>query len=284
MTINNTTGIRGSVVSLVPNWLSNRIGLNRGFTLLWVIALMGDVMMQVLFEGLNAAFPGLGTDTALPYIGQSRGLPQWPSESNADYVIRLRNWLTIWEQAGRSEQMGLQIQALLGTSPIVRIVDRSGNWVIIHADGSTTLTTDTNWDWDSISNPERVDWWSDIWIIITPSPYGTYTDLSDADWISAWGTTDGYGFGQKVPRAFVDAMNQIISNWKGAHIYVQAVIWDNTTVLFVPGNLSVSGNPDGTWGNWGWNDGIPNQIRIPSRTNEAFGQTVRYWTPRNGGE
>jgi hypothetical protein len=276
-----TRGLRASINSFVPNWLSNRLGLNNGFKILYTIALIFDAILTVCLQGIRATFPGFGTPTALPILGQARGLIMWLNETNEHYAARLINFRNTWANAGSTELLAQLIQGYLGTNPVVRIVNRGGLFVTANADGTTSVQVDTNWDWDSTSNPEREFYWSDIWIIISPSPYTvTFQSFTDPNWVLAWGGATGGGIGHNAPRVQVSNLLQLISTWKGAHTYVRAIIWTTDTTLFVPGNLTITGNPNGTWGNWCFETGGNS---LPSRTRVTSLGTVRYWTPPNGG-
>lgn len=278
--------LRDALTSIVPNWLANRPGLNTGFKVLWAMALMCDVLIEVALQGLRAAWPGKGTSTALPLVGQSRGLIQGPNEPDASFAAWCRAWLTTWFNAGSAELLAQNIQRYLtpssGPLPVVRVVDRQGQWVTANADGSTTFQVDTAWNWDSVSNPERASWWGDIWIVIVPSPYAVYANL--AAWSGVWGVPNSTGLGHAVPQSDVDNILSTVSTWKGLHNYVQAIIWTTNTVLFVPGSLSASGNPDGTWGTW---SKVVNGVQVPARNaSPSVGQgggSVRFWEPAKGG-
>lgn len=278
-------GLRDGLKAIVPNWLANRPGLNIGFKFLYVIALMGDVMLEVALQGVRASWPGRGTNTALALVGQGRGILRGESETNRSYAARLRAWLTTWENAGSAEVLAQQIQAYLANTPIVRVVDRSGNWVTANADGTTTFQVDTTWNWDGVSNPERAGWWSDLWIIVTPSEWPVYAGgLEDPAFEAAWGTTTGFGLGHEVPRAAVDAILGLVHAWKGAHTWVEAIIFSSNPALFQPGHLGVVGNPDGTWGKWSKNvQGVQTPARTTVIEASIGGGTVRYWEPAGGG-
>ena len=178
-----------------------------------------------------------------------------------------------------------QIQSYLGNNPIVRIVDRAGNWVTANQDGTTTFQTDPAWDWDSVSNPERAGWWGDLWIIVTPAEWGVYTGgLADPAFQATWGTTTGFGLGHKVSRGAVSTILSLVSVWKGAHTWVEAIIFSSNTGMFQPGNLGLNGNPDGTWGHWSKTvAGVQIQARTTAIPAMSGGGTVRYWEPAGGG-
>ena len=284
-------GIRDALKSIVPNWLSNRLKRNTGFKVLWTWALLADGLVEVMLEGFRAAMPGKGTPTALGLIGQSRGIPRGIGESADAYAARLREWLTLWENAGSDETLMALLQAFLGVdnsrplSPM-RIVDRRGNFTSIDQFGVTSRTVDTNWNWDSISNPERSTWWSDIWIIVyvDASRWQFYTGLLDFNWTQAWGDTGGFGWGEghTVTREYVDGIMSIIATFKGAHTFINSVIITTDNNLFVPGSLGVAGNPNGKWGSFSYTEPSTG-ICAPIRTTITGAGNIRYWCPAGGG-
>ena len=300
MNVPKTRGIRHALTSMVPNWLSNRPTLNVGFRSLYALAMVFDFLVEMMLQGVYAAMPGKGTSTALPFIGASRGILQGLTESNTSFAVRLRNWLTFWYNAGSAEVMAQMIQSFLPNNPVVRIVDRAGNWVTANQDGTTTFARDPLWNWDSVSNPERAGWWSDIWVIVYPDPWISWeTGVNPAQFPDGWtnplantqwqsGGPQGVGIGHNVPRIAVDGILSIVSTWKGAHTYVVAMIFTTIAGLFKPGASTNPGAPDGTWGQWGkYNAGTGTYV--PSRTRElnivgpGYVGHARYWTPLNGG-
>lgn len=288
-------GIRHALAGIVPNWLSNRPPFNTGFKILYAIALVFDVLVEMMLQGVYAAMPGKGTPTALGFIGQGRGILQGLAETNVDYAKRLRNWLTFWYNAGSGEVLAQMIQSFLPNSPRVTVIDRSGNFVIANQNGTTAFQRDATWNWDGISNPERMGWWSDIWVIVWPDPWATW-EIGGGGGATGWTNTaakaqwhtggpQGMGIGHQVPRVAVDGIYQIVSTWKGAHTFLVAIVFTTVQGLFSPGTLGTGGNPDGTWGRWGKFDGTK---WVPSRTREltvagTYVGHCRYWTPGNGG-
>lgn len=279
-------GIRSQILSYVPRWLSNRAGLNTGYKLLYTAGLMLDIGLKAMVEGVRCWFPGyplappgqalIDWTTALPYAGRSRGIVQGQNESPTSYAARLQQWLADWENAGSSEVLAKQIQSYLGNTPTVRIVDRSGFWVSIDPSGNITTAT-SSWNWDATSNPERANWWSDLWIIISPCEW-PILGTTLASLVGVWGTYTGFGSGHQVDRASVGTVLELVAQWKGAHSYVEAILWSYDATLFVPGS-PVSGDPDGTWGNWAKE--VAGAL-VPARTGASDGR-VRYWVPAYGG-
>lgn len=272
-------GLRHALKSFIPNWLSDRRGFKVAYYTLYNIALMADILVEVSLQGFRSPLPGIGTPTALPLIGQSRGLIQGLLESDGDYAARLTGWLYVWRDAGSADGLANLLKTYIGgPTTTVRVVDRAGNFVSANADGTTTETIDASWNWDKIYNPERTGWWSDIWIIcyVDFTRWPVYTNLSDAAWLAAWGTYNGFGTGHQVPRNMVDGVNSIIAEFKGAHTFVESIVWTSDTTLFIPGYLA--GVPDGTWGGWSKQNATREQVAA-----RLHGLTTRYWNPRGGG-
>lgn len=277
--------LRHAIKSYVPNWLSNRVGFQSAFKILYACALLCDSLIAFGLQGIDAAWPGRGTPTALALIGQGRGLIRGIGESDDSYAARLRAWLTTWRNSGSPEVLAQLIQSYLGGMPVVRVIDRAGNFVTANADGTTTKVSDPTWNWDTVLNPERAGWWSDIWIVIYYSnatwPY--YTSFTDPAWDAAWGTYNNFGLGFEITREPVEGISQIVASFKGAHTWVSAVIFTTDVTLFVPGSLGNSGNPDGTWGNWSKPVGIP-MVQRRARSIETNGtEHTRYMIPNRGG-
>lgn len=280
-------GIRHAIASWIPNWLSNRAEKNTGYKLLYTAALVCDAVVETGLQGLRAAWPGKGTPTALPYIGQSRGLIRGLTETDDAYASRLRAWLTTWENAGDDTSLIRLLQTYLGTylagSPrMIRIVNRAGNFVTVDSAGVVTRATDTDWDWDEVYEPYKSTWWSDIWIIVyVDGRWPTYADLSDANWLAAWGTYDGFGTGHMVPREAVDGVKNLVAAFKGAHTYLQAIVFTTDGLAFTPGTIgSWADNPDGRWGNWSYDNGTS---QVPARISAYIAFTTRFWIPTKGG-
>jgi hypothetical protein len=256
-------GFRDSFKSYITKWLSNRVELSVAYRFLWSMIVPFDVMMQGIIEGTQAALPGRGTATAIPLIARARGLLQGESETVDHFVARLVAWLETYDGAGSDVQLVTQIHEYLGNSPLVRVVDRAGNWVSIAADGTISRAS-AAWDWDSISNPERAGYWSDLWIIVYPCEW-------PVTGIGALVDSHELGIGHAVPRVAAQAITGLVAQWKGAHTRVRAIIWSYDATLFDPGDMAAPGNPDGHWGRWG--------KRVIGDSVPARNTTCRYWIP-----
>jgi hypothetical protein len=261
--MSNARGFRDSFRSYIPPWAANRLERSVGYRFLYSLIAPFDVMIQTALEGAQAAWPGKGTPTALPLIARMRGLLQGESETTDHFVARLLKWLETWTDAGSDVQLVTQIHEYLGNSPMVRVVTRAGNWVTIAADGTISRAS-AAWDWDSISNPERSGYWSDLWVIVYPCEW-----LVTA--VGALVDSHELGIGHAVPRVAVQAILGLVAQWKGAHTRVRAIIWSYDATLFDPANMAAPGNPDGKWGEW--------TKYVAGVSTPARNTTCRYWIP-----
>lgn len=251
----------------IPPWLVDRVqaGLTVGFRFLWAMIAPLDAALEVIVQGMQAAWPGKGTPTALPLLARSRGILRGQTETEEHYAERLRGWLDTWRNAGSAETIARQLHEYLGNNPRVRVVNRAGVWVTVNEDGSVERHTQA-WDWDSVSNPERAGFWSEIWIIIYP------TQWADApDYGVARNYGDPSGLGHLCTPQEYDTVHGLISQWKAVHTKVRTVIWTSDTALFDP--ATPASLPNGTWGTWSTQG---------SGSRVASGRelvTCRYWEP-----
>ena len=268
-------GLRNALI--LPNWAQGV-----GKKIAYAIVRVADLMVEVIREGTDAWHPGLGTPTALPLIAQSRGLLQGPNEPDDMFAARCIAWLDTYQTAGGDETLAQEVQGFLtgaGTLgarvlPTVRVVDRSGNCVTANPDGTTTKTI-ILWNWDSVlgwddgrravRGPDVSDYWSDVWILVSPNPFPRYTGTSDPAWLANFGAPNGLGGGHQVSRQYVDGVLAIVHQWKGAHVWIRNLIWCSDVTTFVP---------DGTYGNFSKNVG---GVQVPGRD-----PTARYWDLPSG--
>lgn len=240
---------RDTIRKYIPPWLSDRYtaGKTVGYRLLWSMIAPLDGAADVLVQGLQAPLPNVGTPTALPYIGRTRGILRGQADSDEEYGARLRTWLDRWRSAGSAEALAREIQEYLGNTPKVRIITRGGYWITRETDG--TITRDVApWDWDSVSNPERAGYWSELFIVVYPTQWSTSGPFLETTGGPRWGE-DGLGIGHDASREEYDAIRGLLAQWKSAHTKIRAVIWTSDAALFDPSTPASC--PDGTWGTWG---------------------------------
>lgn len=236
--------LRDLLPSILPPWLAARLrkGKKSGFRFIWALVAPLDSALDKATQGL-AAMLGLGTPTALPLIGRSRGIPRGQADTDDEYMARCRAWLTTWEGAGSMQAVATQIHAYFRTRPAVEIVNRAGFLVRCDVDG-TLSTAQITWNWDGTSNPERSGDWSDLWVIVYTTQFTRVGVFGNGDG-QTFGSPGGVG-SSNTPEEF-DAIGNILATWKSASSRVRSLIINRTNTRPVPnGNWGLWHNPDGT--------------------------------------
>lgn len=245
---------------IIPWWLRKRPGLEHGYKFLWSSAIMCDALVDALMQGVQAAWPGYGTPTALDEIGATRGIVRGLSDTNEEYGARLKSWLEEYPRMGSDEAIARALHKYLRGRPMVRIVDRHGQWTEIGTDGALR-TFAAPWDWDSLSHPaaatERP---TDVWIVVYGAAYEQQPSWADLNVT--------HGIGHTVPLVEAEQAIAEIKQWKPAHNFVRCVVWVDSPSELDPENYV--GLPDGHWGNWSKNDGLGAAVR-------SRNANFRYW-------
>ncbi len=263
---------RESLRRIVPPWLSERVasGAVVGFRTLQAMIAPLDDATDRLVQGVQAAWPGRGTPTALALIGRSRGIIRGRGESDFRYGKRLAGWLDRWRIAGSQEAIARSIHEYVQGNPRVRVVNRAGTCISI--DPSGALTRDAvSWDWDSKSNAERAGYWSEVWVVVYTPPWSeSGPQLNSPGAVLGSRTT---GLGHLVVREEVDAIRGLLAQWKSAHSFVRAVIFTYDASLFDP--VVPSSWPNGRWGQWS-----AKHLLFPgSRVSSDRSASCRFWEP-----
>src|SRR5580704_10542471 len=238
--------LQSTLSSYVPNWIANLPGSNSLFKFLWTVERLSLCLQEIAFEGQMAAYPGVGTPTALPLIGASRDLLQGANEPQADYIARLINWINIGKQRGSGLALARAVQSFLaqpgGTYLVVRVQCRNGDFFQSNADRSTTVGNNPAWDWDNLGGwvngtgfipPATIaNSWTDIWVLV--QDFTThYTSFTDTNWLAAWGsgteTIDSMISPTIPPGVF-----GIVKGYKGLVNYSRAVVLVPDPTSFTP--------------------------------------------------
>lgn len=273
--------LRASLASVVPTWLQNTPGFRNLYLFAYVLALLGDTLREVAWEGRMGAYPGVGDPSFNPLIAASRGLIQGPNESDALFAARANAFRDTLRQAGSPAALALNLQGYLvgtgglgaGNYPVVRVVDRAGHCVTANADRSLTTTT-IAWHWDDTSgyvddqrweSPLTLSAWSgDVWVIIQ-DPFLHYSSFTDPNWLAAWNTND-QTVDSLCPQSTVDGVLAILSAMKAQHYWVRNITWVTTPTSFVP---------TGSYGNA--------SIEVSGVQTRQRDTVNAYWAPQGGG-
>src|SRR5258707_7740426 len=268
-----------ALARIVPKWLSAWLQSGRtvGWRFLWTMVVVLDIGVDVLVEGIQAWWPGIGTPTALSLIGRSRGLLRGIGETTAAFAAYLRSWRDLWKRAGQQLALAKAVSHYCGGVK-VKSFNRAGTMVTVNEDGTTATQFGTGWDWDSLSNPDYetlqakitpAERWSELWLVVYTPPWAVRADFGSGGNI---GDDPDKGVGPLLPRVDVDGIKGLLTDWKRGSSRVVCVCFTYDATLFDPSNMTTM--PDGFFGKWGRKD--PTN---PDRIIRSRFANVRYWEP-----
>lgn len=259
---------RDAFTAWIPSEFASRPGLDVGYRFLWSVGAICDAGAEVLSQGIQAAWPGVGTPTALPLIAASRGITRGLADTTETFAAKLVDWVERRRVKGSARELARQIQEYLPGSPRVRVICRNGVWTTRNTDGSVVVE-EAIWDWDSVSHPERANWWSNLFVVIYTDIYpvqGNYGDVG-----RVYGMNEGVG--HKIPKSQLYELRSLMAEWKAGHSRIRAVIWTADNTQFDP--TDTFSCPNGTWGSWSepaiFGDPTSPRVRSARFTN------CRYW-------
>lgn len=260
--------LRETMRRYIPTWFSDRVqaGCTVGFRYLYPFWLLGDVMIDVITQGVYAKMPGIGTPTALPEIGRDRRIRRGFQETDEGYAARLTDWRYAWKHAGNAYTILRQCIGFVSPkTPQSRLVNADGTWWNLEEDGATsrvvTLPT-KNWDWDG-----QDSLWSRFWVIIYQTD-AQATWERDGTWGDGevWGSDPNSSWGITASVAQVKSIRTIIGDWKSAEGVCVNIIFSFDPDHFKPDDTNPP-LPDGTWGHWSINNGT---AQVPSRDSDGI--------------
>lgn len=268
-----------------------------------------DRVLQGSIDAVRARHPTVCPADALALIGADRRIPRAPSEPRESYERRLLLWLDLWALAGLPLGLLYAVQSYLyPTYPMVRLVTRSGYWWTLDAGASAALTpyeamtvactpepgfvsnplryvpavaaspraafwmhraVPLNWNWDSNSNPDRVNNWWDFWLIIYPN-YPLQTSWGDAG--TVWGSTSSWGF--NVPSGTVATLEYLVKSYSSAHSQCRSLIFPPSTSDFNPN--TAPGDPSFPDGWWGQDQRVISGVSTPTRRTDCLFASIGY--------
>jgi hypothetical protein len=234
------------------------------------MAVVVDMVIEKITEGVKARMPGVGDVSALPYIGADRAITRGMAESDAGYAERLTHAFDTWKFAGTARGVMVAVTSwLVGATPKVWSVLQgpsggASSWDVYAAGADTTqppthtAVLPSNWNWDGMNRPKR------RWLIIDGTGWFSSTHKwGDAGlkWGApglAWGC-DATGYG--------DTIRQMLAQWRSAGCnWLWAIITTDPTYFPEAGAAGDPKLPDGNFGCW---SKIVGGVRVPSRFSVA---------------
>ncbi len=274
-----TTQQRDAVKTISPPWLAQ--GNNEKY--MYNLGLSSDLVLEKLNQASKAHMPGIGTSAALPYIGADMVMKQGALELNSSFASRLSRGYDAWQRAGSRKSVMSQAIAYvrgyffesINQIPACTIVgnDSDGDWATWATyyttsdfDKSPSLIrkTPSNFNWDN-----EYHFWR-AWLVMHFGP-GSLLQPEDTWGNGNWGDEDGSWGIEISPNFFIEFRN-MIRVWKSSTTHYPWFIFN-----FAPGTGDVgdrlspnsnpgSGNPNGTWGEWGI---IVDGVYVPSRPDDC---------------
>src|SRR5207247_5776373 len=89
---------RDGIKEIAPPWLDG----DNGERLLYSLGATQDAVSEATQQAVKARLPSLAQEDALIFIGGDRLLLRGPTESAANFRLRLQLWLDSWMHAGSS--------------------------------------------------------------------------------------------------------------------------------------------------------------------------------------
>jgi hypothetical protein len=274
-------GIRDLVKAISPPWLQT----GNAEKFLYIEGLGCDAILEKYDEGTLARFPGYGTPTALPYVGDDRLIPRGLTETDGAYATRLKLWLDSWRIAGSARSVLLQVLGYLSAdTPQLRTVSDDSAWDTLVAGSNPDLLPETahylssppwaalNWNWDNERGPDPHNplnrmWWR-WWLILYTAlsvAGGSVTAATNASPIAVT-TSLPHGLATGAQVVLVDVEGNIAANGTWTATVVDAThfslngstgsgAWTGGGTVYAVGAASSDwARPEGTWGDgalWG---------------------------------
>jgi hypothetical protein len=251
---------RDSIRNITPRWLR----AFWGYRYLYAIGVHLDALGDSVKFGVAARFPNVVPEVAseaLPLTGRERGITRGFDETNEAYAIRLERWLDDHRTEANPYTLLRQLQGYLSPHLVpMRVVNNTGAWYSLAADGTPSYHFGGNWNWDNTATS-----WSRFWVIIYP-PADLW--VADGPWDGSRGlwVPDGTVWGCNATVGQAAAVRGIIEQWRGPHSRCVNII-----VAFDPSKFDPAASspplPNGNWGGY-WD--------APSQT-ASREKSATYW-------
>jgi hypothetical protein len=174
-------------------------------------ALIADMLAQSALDAIYGASIASGQVPAdsLQRIGDERGLPRYPPDSDETYAKRLASAWTAHERTGTAPAIVAQFSALGLTAHVMDM---------------------RRWDWDA-----NTAWWSRLWVVVTGHNYSEWT-------LGPQHVLDGSKvLGIDAAPSDVATWRAIARRWKPGHFAASHIIFVFDMARWL------AEQPDGSW-------------------------------------
>ncbi len=213
------------------------------------IGLPLDTMAEAAKQALEARFPEVCADDALPYHGRDRGIKRGPAEPSASYRARLLLWISSWRSAGVGSGLLDQLAGfLVPQATRMRMLTQVGVRYERLATGVFSIAHFGSgvWDWDGATSL-----WARFWPII--DAIGGTPWKRDGTWGdgSLWGDDPDQTWGSTATLEQVQGIRGIVDEWRPAQSVCKNIIVSFDAALF--NETTFADFPAGNWGHWSKN-------------------------------
>ncbi|HWZ58396.1 MAG TPA: hypothetical protein VNW46_05410 [Gemmatimonadaceae bacterium] len=242
-----------------PRWLFGKV--TQAF--LFAVVAPLDAIMQWIFEGVRARFPGAGPAECDPFVARNAGIYPGRVEPRAAWAARAAQWLRAWRRAGSPFAILEQLSGFFAPNPPpLYIVTDSGHWYARMPPGvgapagmvgtapefTLPLTarppiTASNWIWDPYTGVR----WSRFWVVVDMSG-GPFTHPNQ--WGGAgltWGLVN-LTWGSNATTLDIAGMRDAVIRFMPAASQCLYIIFDFGGHFQPTG--SGAGYPAGNWQYW----------------------------------
>lgn len=228
-------GFRDAVKTFSPPWLIGFV-TNVGERFMYSLAIIFDGFWDEETQGVKARIPGIGTPTALPFIGRDRNIERGFQEPNVGYAARLKIAFDTWQTAGNSFTLMSQILAYVTPDSFtIRTVHNNGlgtnsQWDT-YAGFVKFIKTPGNWKWFSTNTAD--DWWK-AFVVIYPVAPLWQPGPNWGDPGVNWGQPSNRSWGSTATTDQVSSVRSLVRKWKPANTIVPYVIISFNAAAFDP--------------------------------------------------
>jgi hypothetical protein len=234
------TTFRETAQRIAPPWLRGYYGGR----LLYSLAIPFDGLWESLMRGIGVRTPGNDPE-ADALTGAERRIPRGPSETDAQYAVRLTQWRQSVARKGTALELLRQLHGYLkdstGISLPVAIITNRGDLFEISSSGTESYSLlGSSWDgtdWDGFSAL-----WARAWVTVD---CGVRYNRAVTTWHIGL-DPEQYSVGSNMPTPVCAGIRGIINDWSAAHAVTVSTIFSfNDSPALAPSGWARLGDRNG---------------------------------------